>query len=237
MFLPSPTTGFTGGLPHARLGPPAAVHAGARGLARVTTPFPAQFPAARLVLTTGGWATRAARKPLSAATANGREGLLAAGPRRQPPVNRPGLPSHVFERPWPPHRCLDPGRPRARKRRLQLRRAENPASWRFLRRGSPRLEQLRRPVKTAGAAPGSRTVEVLGLTAMDELDLGIEHVVKYPILSSYLILSYMHRLVQNECNAVAHVHAIQPHDPLIMIHFMYFNFLANWSFNNRSRRV
>jgi hypothetical protein len=87
MFLPSPTTGFTGGLPHARLGPPAAVHAGARGLARVTTPFPAQFPAARLVLTTGGWATRAARKPLSAATANGREGLLAAGRRRRPPVN------------------------------------------------------------------------------------------------------------------------------------------------------
>jgi hypothetical protein len=81
------STGFTGGLPHARLGPPAAAHAGERGLARVMTPFPAQIPTARLVLTTGGWATRVARKPLSAATANGREGLLAAGPRWRPPVN------------------------------------------------------------------------------------------------------------------------------------------------------
>jgi hypothetical protein len=43
-----------------------------------------------------------------------------------------GLPYHVFERPWPPHRCLDPGRPRAHKRHLQRRRAGNPASWRFL---------------------------------------------------------------------------------------------------------
>jgi hypothetical protein len=75
------STGFTGGLP------PAEAHAGARGLARVTTPFPAQIPAACFVLTTGGWATRAARKPLSAAMANDREGLPAAGPQRRPPVN------------------------------------------------------------------------------------------------------------------------------------------------------
>jgi hypothetical protein len=92
------STGFTGGLPHARLGPPAAAHAGERGLARVTTPFPAQIPTARLVLTTGGWTTRVARKPLSAATANGREGLLAAGPWRWPPVNSLALRSQPGQR-------------------------------------------------------------------------------------------------------------------------------------------